>query len=140
MNRQTLPAQLAAHYARAVDDRDFAAMEGIMWPEFTQEGPGFGADSRAVFIGNLEFLRQFDRTFHLLGQVTGSWQDDVYTGETYCVASHFYQREGRQLCLDMYIRYQDVIEVRAGEGRYLQRNLAVVAQDERELRTPSFGG
>ncbi len=140
MNRQALAAELAARYARAVDDRDFAAMEAIMWPEFTQQGPGFGADSRAVFIANLEFLRQFDSTFHLLGQVTGTWQDDGYAGETYCVASHFYQREGRQFCLDMYIRYQDVIEVRDGEGRYLQRNLAVVAQDEREVRAPSFAG
>ncbi len=140
MNRQTLPATLAARYAQAVDDRDFTAMEAIMWPEFTQQGPGFGAESRAVFIANLEFLRQFDSTFHLLGQATGEWQGDSYAGETYCVASHFYQQDGRRLCLDMYIRYQDVIEVRNGDGRYLQRDLMVVAQDEREVRTPTFGG
>ncbi len=140
MNRQTLPGELAAHYARTVDDRDFAAMEQIMWPEFTQEGPGFRAESRAVFIANLEFLRQFDRTFHLLGQVTGTWEGDTYTGETYCVASHFYQLDGQQLCLDMYIRYRDLIEVRAGDARYVQRDLVVVAQDEREVRIPSFAG
>lgn len=138
MNREFIPATLAARYARAVDDRGFAAMEAIMWPEFTQQGPGFGAESRAIFIANLEFLRQFDSTFHLLGQVTGEWQGDRYRGETWCVASHFYQREGRALCLDMYIRYQDVIEVRDGDARYLQRDLVVVAQDERELRAPSF--
>ncbi|MDO8863540.1 nuclear transport factor 2 family protein [Haliea sp. E1-2-M8] len=140
MNLQALPADLAARYARAVDDRDFVAMESIMWQEFTQQGPGFRAESRAVFVANLEFLRQFDSTFHLLGQVTGEWQGNSYRGETWCVASHFYQREGRPLCFEMYIRYQDVIEVRDGEGRYLQRDLTVVAQDERELRAPSFGG
>lgn len=147
MNQQAIPAALAARYARAVDDRDFSAMETIMWPEFTQQGPGFSAESRAVFIGNLEFLRQFDRTFHLLGQVTGEWQGDTWRGqgdtwrgETYCVASHFYQQDGRELCLDMYIRYQDVIELRDGDARYLQRDLTVVAQDEREVRAPSLGG
>lgn len=139
MNPESIPATLAARYARAVDDRHFAAMEAIMWPEFTQKGPGFGAETRAVFIANLEFLRQFDRTFHLLGQVTGEWQGNRYRGETWCMASHFYQREDRALCFDMYIRYQDVIEVRAGDARYLQRDLTVVSQDERELRAPSFG-
>ena len=139
MNPESIPAILAARYARAVDDRNFAAMEAIMWPEFTQQGPGFGAETRAVFIANLEFLRQFDSTFHLLGQVTGEWQGNLCRGETWCMASHFYQREGRALCFDMYIRYQDVIEVRDGDARYLQRDLTVVAQNERELRAPSFG-
>ena len=140
MNQDSIPGSLAARYAQLVDGRDFAAMEAIMWPEFTQEGPGFRAESRAVFIGNLEFLRQFDRTFHLLGQVSGEWQGGTYRGETYCVASHFYQRDGRELCLDMYIRYQDLIELRDGDARYLQRDLIVVTQDEREVRAPSFGG
>jgi len=140
MNQQAIPGVLAARYAQLVDDRDFASMDAIMWPEFTQEGPGFRAESRAVFIANLEFLRQFDSTFHLLGQVRGDWQGAVYKGETYCMASHFYQRDGQSLCYDMYIRYQDVIELRDGVARYLQRNLTVVAQDERELRAPSFGG
>jgi len=139
MNPESIPATLAARYARAVDDRNFAAMEAIMWPEFTQQGPGFGAETRAVFIANLEFLRQFDSTFHLLGQVTGEWQGKQYCGETWCMASHFYQREGRALCFDMYIRYQDVIEVRAGDARYLRRDLTVVSQGERELHPPSFG-
>lgn len=138
MNRELLPGTLAARYAQLVDNRDFAALDTIMWPEFTQEGPGFRAESRAVFIANLEFLRQFDSTFHLLGQVSGEWQDNRYRGETYCVASHFYQHDGQGLCLDMYIRYQDVIELRDGEGRYLQRDLTVVARDERQIRVPSF--
>lgn len=140
MNQQAAPAALAARYAQLVDDRDFAAMEGIMWPEFTQQGPGFRAESRDMFIANLEFLRQFDSTFHLVGQVLGEWQGSRYTGETWCVASHFYQHEGRKLCLDMYIRYQDVIELRGGIARYVQRDLTVVTQDEREVRAPSFGG
>jgi hypothetical protein len=139
MSQESIPASLAARYARAVDDRDFAAMEAIMWPEFTQQGPGFEAGSRAVFIANLEFLRQFDSTFHLVGQVTGEWQGHQSRGETWCVASHFYQREGRALCFDMHIRYQDVIEMRAGDARYLRRDLTVVSQGERELQPPSFG-
>ena len=125
MNREALPAELAARYARAVDDREFAAMESIMWPEFTQQGPGFRAESLAVFVANLEFLRQFDRTFHLLGQVTGEWQDNRYRGETWCVASHFYQREDRPLCYDMYIRYQDRFTREGGVWKLAERQLIV---------------
>ncbi|PLW69585.1 nuclear transport factor 2 family protein [Pseudohalioglobus lutimaris] len=139
MNRENAPSTLAADYARAVDDRQFSAMETLMWPEFTQQGPGFSAESRTVFIANLAVLRSFDSTFHLLGQVAGEWQGDQYRGETYCVASHFFQRDGRSLCMDMGIRYQDVIEVRGGEARYLSRDLNVVWQDEREITAPILG-
>ena len=103
MSREHAPARLAAGYAKAVDDREFAVMETLMWPEFTQQ------------------------------------EGDRYRGETYCVASHFFQREGRSFCLDMGIRYQDVIEVRAEGARYLSRDLNVVWQDEREITPPSFG-
>lgn len=133
MDRQYIPAFLAANYARIVDDRLFDSMRDIMWPEFTQQGPGFGADSLAVFIGNLEFLRQFDHTFHLVGQQHGAWEGDGYRGETYCVASHFYSRDGVARRMDMGIRYQDVIEMRAGVARYIRRDLHVVWQEDRPM-------
>lgn len=133
MNKNTLPLQLANQYVRIVDDREFDEMEDIMWPDFTQQGPGFGADSRDVFIDNLEFLRQYSRTFHLIGSQFGEWDGDSYSGETYCIASHFYTRDEVEHKMDMGIRYQDVIEIRDGVAKYLKRDLNVVWTEDRPL-------
>lgn len=133
MVKQDIPQQLAASYAQLVDDRRFTEMETIMWPDLTQQGPGFHADSREVFINNLEFLRHYDRTFHMVGQQTGEWNGDTYNGETYCVASHFYQKDGIERRMDMGIRYQETIEIRDGQAKYRRRDLNVVWNEDREM-------
>lgn len=121
-----IPRQLAARYARFVDDRTFSRMAEIMAPEFTMRGPGFAAEGLDKFIAHLEILRQYSATLHLVGQQDGEWQDDIYTGDTWCVASHLYEREGVPRKLDMGIRYRDTIRHAAGEYRYTARDLVVV--------------
>ena len=133
MDKNAIPLHLANQYVRIVDDRQFDEMEDIMWPDFTQQGPGFGADSRAVFISNLEFLRQFSRTFHLIGSQFGEWDGDTYSGESYCIASHFYVKEEVEHKMDMGIRYQEVIEMRDGVAKYSKRDLNVVWTEDRPL-------
>lgn len=121
-----IPRLLAFKYAKFVDDRDFDRMREIMVSEFTQSGPGFGSDSLDEFIRNLEVLRQYTATFHLVANQLGVWQDDIYTGETWCVASHLYEVDGKSRKLDMGIRYQDVIRCTGDDCRYTSRDLNVV--------------
>ncbi|TXS95257.1 nuclear transport factor 2 family protein [Parahaliea maris] len=121
-----IPRLLAARYAKFVDDRSFSRMREIMVPEFTQKGPGFSANSLEEFIGNLEFLRTYSATLHMLGNQLGEWHNAIYTGETWCVASHIYDKDGVTRKLDMGIRYQDVIEDNSGTYRYASRDLDVV--------------
>lgn len=121
-----IPRLLAARYAKFVDDRSFSRMREIMVPEFTQKGPGFSAGSLEEFIGNLEFLRTYSATLHMVGNQLGEWHNAIYTGETWCVASHIYEKEGVVRKLDMGIRYQDVIEDDSGTYRYASRDLNVV--------------
>jgi hypothetical protein len=108
-------------------------MQNIMWPEFTTQGPGFAADSLDAFVETLEFLRNYDRTFHLVGTQFGEWQGDTYAGETYCIASHFYRQDGAEHKMDMGIRYRETIELREGTGKYLRRDLDVVWTEDRVM-------
>ncbi|GAB3278289.1 nuclear transport factor 2 family protein [Parahaliea aestuarii] len=121
-----IPRLLAARYAKFVDDREFSRMAEIMTPDFTQKGPGFGAGSLQEFITNLEFLRQYSATLHMVGNQVGEWHNAIYTGETWCVASHIYEKDGVARKLDMGIRYRDVIEEAGGNFRYTSRDLNVV--------------
>ncbi len=136
MDKSRIPADLAAQYARLVDDCEFGRMTEIMWPDFSQQGPGFATDSCEAFIAGLEFLRRYERTFHLVGNQFGEWEGESYRGETYCVASHLY-RDGEVLRkMDMAIRYRELIELRDGVARYRSRDLDVVWTEDRALEQP----
>lgn len=126
MNESDIPRTLALKYARFVDDREFERMREIMVPDFSQAGPGFSSGSLDEFISSLAILDNYSATFHLIGNQYGEWQNDIYTGETWCVASHIHEEDGVLRKLDMGIRYQDVIENAGGICRYLSRNLNVV--------------
>lgn len=126
MRDNEIPRVLALKYAQFVDDRQFERMREIMVENFTQAGPGFAAGSLEEFIGNLQILNNYSATFHLLGNQLGEWQNDLYRGETWCVASHIYEKDGVQRKLDMGIRYQDLIESDGSSFKYLSRDLVVV--------------
>ena len=117
---------LAMKYASFVDDRQFTRMREIMCDDFSQSGPGFGADSLTEFIANLEILNNYSATFHLVGNQLGEWKNEIYRGETWGVASHIHEKDGVQFKLDMGIRYQDVIEDFAGTFKYASRDLNII--------------
>ena len=50
------------------------------------------------------------------------WEEDLYKGETYCIASHFFDEDNKPHKLDMGIIYSDVIEVRDGTAKFLSRD------------------
>jgi hypothetical protein len=126
MTDSHIPYTLAVKYARFVDDRQFERMREIISSNFTQQGPGFASNSADEFLQQLQILNNYSATFHLVGNQYGEWHNEVYTGETYGVASHLYEKEGVPFKLDMGIRYQDVIE-NTGKGyHYLSRDLNIV--------------
>ncbi len=138
MDKRTIPRYLANQYVRIVDDCKFDQMTTIMWPDFSLQGPGYSVDSCEGFIDILEFLRRYSRTFHQLGSQFGEWEGEVYHGETYCVASHFYSEDGQERKLDMGIRYRETIEIREGQARYNTRHLNLVWTEDRPLGANSY--
>lgn len=134
MSPEDIPRQLATRYALYADNREFPRMAEIMLDDFTQQGPGFGAGSLREFVANLEFLRNYSATFHLVGNQYGEWNGENYRGETWCVASHLYEKDGQARKLDMGIRYQDDIVAVDGEYRYRSRDLKVVFTQDLPLQ------
>ncbi len=126
MHESDIPHALAIKYARFVDDGQYDRMAEIMSEDFTQHGPGFDSKSLAEFIESLAVLDNYSATFHLVGNQHGEWNNDIYVGETWSVASHIYEKDGVTRKLDMGIRYQDVIENNGGIARYISRDLRVV--------------
>ena len=122
MSNDTL--NLAFRYAALIDDRRLDQLHTIMLPSIRISGPGYVMDTLPEVERGMEMLRQYDRTFHMVGNQLGDWGDDgVWSGETYCIASHVYQRDGVEWKLDMAIRYQDRI-VRQDDGlRFAAREL-----------------
>jgi hypothetical protein len=126
MNDSDTVRLLAVKYASFVDNRQYERMREIVTEDFQQQGPGFSANSLDEFIANLGALDKYSATFHLVANQLGEWHNEIYTGETWSVASHIHERDGASYKLDMGIRYQDVIENIGGTFRYTSRDLHVV--------------
>lgn len=126
MSDKAIEMQLALRYAQLVDNRQFAELTEIIAEEFQQESEHFASHSAAEFISSLEILRNYEKTFHLVGNQIGEWEDDIYSGETYCVASHLYEKDGISRKLDMGIRYKDQIKKYDLEYKYSRRDLDIV--------------
>jgi len=115
---------LAMRYAQLVDDRRFEELHEVLAPEICISGPGYEMQGLLGVQGGFELLRQYEHTFHLVGNQLGRWDSArAWSGETYCIASHVYRRDGVQWKLDMAIRYQDRIERRAEGLRFVAREL-----------------
>ncbi len=122
MSNDTL--DLACRYAALIDDRRLDELHTIMLPSIRITGPGYVMDTLPEVERGMELLRQYDRTFHMVGNQLGAWSGDgVWSGETYCIASHVYQRDGAEWKLDMAIRYQDRIVRHDGGLRFASREL-----------------
>ena len=125
---------LALRYAQIADDRNFAAMRDIISSDFSQQGPDWHCQGADAFIAQLQFLEQnFSATTHFIGNQLGAWQQDCYEGETYCIASHIYNKDGVDRKLDMAIRYRERIANTEGSYRYTRRDVDVVWTSDQPL-------
>lgn len=127
--------QLAYAYAQLIDDRRLDELAAIFTPDCRLSGPGYAFDSFAAFRQGMELIRRYDRTFHLVANQTGEWRGDSYEGETYCVASHVYQKDGRDMKMDMGIRYRERIVLHEGTYKFSERHLDVVWVQDLPLNT-----
>ena len=135
MQETDIPRRLALLYARCADDRDFSAMREIITPGFTQRGPEWYCQGADAFVDQLAYLEaNFSATLHMVGNQLGSWTGENYLGETYCVATHIYQRDGAGRKLEMGIRYRDDIVAYNGGHRYASRDLVVVWTSDQALQ------
>ena len=119
-----VPTKLSNLYAMYIDKRKFSSLSTIMWDEFSMHGH-YEINGLKNFIAAMQQLENYKSTMHQIMNVNGEWQDKTYKGETYCVASHMFDKEGKTHKLDMGIIYVDVIEVREDKAKFISRNFSL---------------
>jgi hypothetical protein len=131
---------LAASYARGVDRRDFALLEGL----FTRgarlavyHGDPARVEPRHDMRGAEQILKglrtivRYRATTHFVGNQTVALDGDQARGETYCLAHHLLEKDGRWIDYVMSIRYADHCVREAGRWKFAERVLAVDWTEER---------
>ena len=106
-----------------------------MWDEFSMLGE-YEINGLENFIDAMERLKDYIGTMHLVMNVHGDWEEKLYKGETYCVASHIFEKENRLHKLDMGIIYYDAIEIRDETAKFISRNFSLKWQKTDILDTP----
>lgn len=109
-------------YAEIVDSRNFDQLDSIMWPDFSMTG-GYDLQGIEAFMGAMDYLVvTYKKTMHLIGNINGSWDGDLYKGKTYCIASHIFEENGQMKKLDMGIIYEDTLERRDAIVKFVNRH------------------
>tara|TARA_Y100000996_G_scaffold261154_1_gene205533 strand:- start:33 stop:476 length:444 start_codon:yes stop_codon:yes gene_type:complete len=130
-----VPSKLSHLYASIIDQRQFSSLGSIMWDEFSMSGY-FEIDGLKNFTAAMQQLENYKSTMHQIMNIDGEWNKDLYTGKTYCVASHMFDEDGKPQKLDMGIIYSDVIEARDGTAKFLSRDFSLQWQKTDMLDIP----
>ena len=122
MSKQDIATQIIYQYASMLDAKNFSDLPTIMWNDFSLTGP-YELNSLEIFMGAVEQnLGAYQKTMHFIGNIEGRWDRDIYTGKTYCIASHMFEENGQSKKLDMGIIYDDTIELREGVAKFINRH------------------
>lgn len=114
--------QVIYQYAEIIDSRNFDKLDSIMWPDFSMSG---GYDLKGIdgFMGAMNYLAAtYDSTMHFIGNIDGAWDGNIYKGKTYCIASHMFVEDGQSKKLDMGIIYEDTLERRGEDVKFVNRS------------------
>jgi hypothetical protein len=130
-----VPSKLSNLYASLIDQRKFFSLNSIMWDEFSMSGH-FEITGLENFIAAMQQLENYQSTMHQIMNVQGEWKENLYSGETYCVASHMFDKDNKPFKLDMGIVYSDVIEVREGTAKFISRVFSLKWQKTDLLDAP----
>ena len=125
---------LACRYARAVDRRDWALARALFTEDAVLVGARFELVGVERIVRGLSTVERYRATFHAVHNQTLALAGDEAAGETYCVANHLLERDGRLVKLDWGIRYQD--RYRRGSDRawrFARRELIVDWEQELPL-------
>ena len=138
MIKDLVPSQLSNLYASIIDQRKFSSLNSIMWDDFSMLGQ-FEINGLENFITAMQQLENYQSTMHQVMNIHGEWEENLYKGETYCIASHMFDKDDKPYKLDMGIIYSDVIEIRDGTAKFLSRTFSLKWQKTDILDVPEEG-
>ena len=132
--KDAIPRQLAIRYARIMDDRAFDELDEIMTDDVIITSSEFEARGLPAFKEVVQMLHNYTRTMHLVANQFGEWQGDTYTGETWCIATHIYEKDGALRKWELGIRYEETIAIANNTPRYTRRHLNIQWDSDTPLR------
>ena len=138
MIKDLVPSKLSNLYASIIDQRKFSSLNSIMWDDFSMLGQ-FEINGLENFITAMKQLENYQSTMHQVMNIQGEWEEDLYKGETYCIASHMFDKDDKPYKLDMGIIYSDVIEIRDDTAKFLSRTFSLKWQKTDILDLPEEG-
>ncbi|MDC0055319.1 nuclear transport factor 2 family protein [Pseudomonadota bacterium] len=138
MIKDLVPSKLSNLYASIIDQRKFSSLNSIMWDDFSMLGQ-FEINGLENFITAMQQLENYQSTMHQVMNIQGEWEENLYKGETYCIASHMFDKDDKPYKLDMGIIYSDVIEIRDGTAKFLSRTFLLKWQKTDILDVPDEG-
>jgi hypothetical protein len=115
--------QVILRYAHGLDRRDFGMVRDCFHPDAHVEGTSFGGPLRSYLPRLLDGVRSYPRTMHFMGNQLREVDGDAVRTETYCVAHHFADAEGRREALVMGVRYLDELRLHDGRWRITARRV-----------------
>ena len=138
MIKDLVPSKLSNLYASIIDQRKFSSLNSIMWDDFSMLGQ-FEINGLENFITAMKQLENYQSTMHQVMNIQGEWEEDLYKGETYCIATHMFDKDDKPYKLDMGIIYSDVIEIRDDTAKFLSRTFSLKWQKTDILDLPEEG-
>ena len=138
MIKDLVPSKLSNLYASIIDQRKFSSLNSIMWDDFSMLGQ-FEINGLENFITAMQQLENYQSTMHQVMNIQGEWEENLYKGETDCIASHMFDKDDKPYRLDMGIIYSDVIEIRDGTAKFLSRTFLLKWQKTDILDVPDEG-
>ncbi len=128
--------ELATKYAKFMDDKSFQQLQEIMADDVVIAGPEFECIGLVAFSEQCKSgLGSFSHTMHMIGNQSGQWSGADYSGETYCVATHIYEKDGIARKWELGIRYDDSISLIDGDYKYTRRYLNIVWDSDTPLQS-----
>lgn len=126
--------ELTYRYARMVDDRNYALADEIFVEDAELIGPGFQLQGRDEIRASLRSIEHYSATLHNVHNQLLEIRGDEAEGETYCVANHLHEVDGKPYKLDWGIRYRDRWRREPEGWRFARRELIVVWEQDLPLK------
>jgi hypothetical protein len=128
--------ELAYTYARMVDDRNYPLADEIFTQDAELIGPGFHLRGRDEVRASVPSIEHYRATLHNVYNQLFEIRGNEAEGETYCVANHLHEVDGKPYKLDWGIRYRDHCRREADGWRFSRRELFVVWEQDLPLKEP----
>ena len=105
----------------------------VVFMDARSEKPSMEFDRRENLAPVFDELNKYETTTHFIGQCTIVLDGDHATGETYWIAHHVLNSEGKRALFIASIRYYDIFAKVEGKWLFAERKLMVDWTDTRPM-------